>query len=335
MIKHYIRVAVRAISRSKLHSTINVFGLSLGIACCVLIALFVEDEWTFDRFHLKSDRIYRVFVKEDWGVNEQFFNTTTPFPIGPVLKENFQEVEKEVRFLVSNGQVKVGNEQFSESFNVAGQNFFDVFDFPVIAGNIGEALSIQSNVVLSDRQSKKFFGDEDPVNKSISILVGESFENFNVVAVVSVPANSSLQFDILISDLNFPKMFSQRALTSGWFNVNPETYILLKQDVNAKDVVNKFPTLFKTILGEDEYNKSKYSPGLQPLTQIHLDTSYPPGLSQVSNPKYSYVLAGVAILILLVACINFVTLAVGRSIKRAREVGVRKVVGAKSSQIAI
>ena len=123
MLSNYFKIAFRSLWRTKIHSIINVLGLGLGIACCLLIVLFVRDEWTFDTFHTKADRIFRANVNEDWGENQQFFNTSTPFPLGPVLKENFHEIEKEVRILKFNPQVKVGNNQFTEYVTIGGQDF--------------------------------------------------------------------------------------------------------------------------------------------------------------------------------------------------------------------
>jgi putative ABC transport system permease protein len=335
MLRNYLKIAFRSLWRSKIHSFINVLGLSLGIACCVLIALFVKDEWTFDTFHTKADRIYRVYAREDYGENEKFFNTVTPFPMGPALKENFAEVEAEVRINNMGSPVKVGDNLFNEQVTVAGQDFFELFDFEIIHGN-SEALREQTGIVLTDATAKKYFGEADPINKAISIQLGEAFEEFTVKAVTAnVPINSSIQFDILISDLNYPKLYNPRVLTSAWFNITPETYVLLKEGINPRELESKFPPVFLTLLGEEAYKESNYAPGLQPLTEIHLDTNYPVGIAPVSDPKYSYILAAIAVLILLVACINFVTLSIGRSMKRAREVGIRKVVGAERKQLIV
>lgn len=332
MIQNYLKIALRSLWRAKAHSTINVLGLGLGIACCILMVLFVRDEWTFDAFHTKANRIYRAYTKEDWGESQQFFNTSTPFPLGPTLKENFPDVEKEVRLLRSNPQVKVGENQFTERVTVAGQDFFDVFDFEITTGG-KDALHQASSAVITRAIAGKYFGTENPVDKTISILLGENFEDFRIRAVVGeIPSNSSITFGILISDLNFPKLINPQALTSGWFNVNPETYVLLKEGTDVKKLLGQFPALFKTLIGED-YAKSKYTVGLQPLIEIHLDTSYPVAYAPVNDPKYAYILAAIAGLILLVACINFITLSVGRSIQRAREVGIRKVVGAARRQL--
>jgi putative ABC transport system permease protein len=329
MLQNYLKIAFRSIWGNKLHTVINIVGLSLGIATCLLIVLFVKDEWTYDAFHSKADRIYRVWAKENWGENQEFFNTVTPYPMGPALKENFAEVEQEVRIVETNPQLKVGENQFTERVTIVGQHFFDVFDFSIVQGESKNLLSQINHVVLTERMAKKYFGNADPVNKTISIALTESFEEFVVKAVTeNPPINSSIQYDVLVSDLNFSRMFSQQLLTSGWFNINPETYVLLRSNVSSSDLERKFPPVFKMLLGEEDYKNSKYTVGLQALTAIHLDTSFPAGIAPVSNPRYSYILAAIALLILVVACINFITLSVGRSLKRAKEVGIRKVAGA-------
>ncbi len=333
MLQNYLKIAFRALWRSKIHSSINVLGLSLGIACCVLIALFVKDELTFDTFHTKANRIYRVFVKEDWGENQQFFNTTTPMPMGPALKDNLPEVESFVRFVAINTMVKVGEKQFSEGVMLADRALFSVFDFDLVQGEREVVLQDQHNIVITQNMAGKYFGSVNPVGQSLSIQLGENFEEFTVTGVVSIPTNSGIRFNMVIPDHNYTKIFSEQNLNSGWFNIHPSTYVLLREGSVATEVVSKFPDLFRRLLGEEDFKQSKYAPGLQPLTSIHLDTSYPVGDAPVSDAKYSYILGAIAILILVVACINFVTLSVGRSLKRAREVGIRKVVGAERRQL--
>lgn len=333
MLENYFKIAIRSLWKNKVHSLINIGGLGLGIAVYVLIMLFLRDEWTFDTFHSKADRIYRVWGKEDYGADQKFFWTTTPFPMGPTLKENFEAVEAQVRIDPVSAQVKVGESSYTESVKIAGEDFFTVFDFKPLDGELLTALHHQGDVVLTRRAAEKFFGSQSAINKTISIQLSDSFEDFVVKAVIeNVPTNSSLQFDILISDLNFPKLFNQQTLTSAWFNISPETYILLREGTDSKSLENKFPPLFKSLLGES-YEKSQYTVGLQPITDIHLNTDFPVGNAPVSNPRYSYILGAIAILILMVACINFVSLSVGRSLKRAKEVGIRKVVGAVRAQL--
>lgn len=334
MLKSYLTIALRSLWKNRLHTFINILGLSLGVASCVLIVLFVKDEWTFDTFHAKADRIYRVYVKENWGKDQEFFNTVTPYPMGPALVENFEEVEKQVRILNTNGMVKRNDELLTETLTIAGQDFFSVFDFEIIRGSKKNALAAQNGIVLTETLATKYFGEVDPVGKGLSIQVGPALEEFEITAVVKdLPTNSSIQFGILLSDLFLPKIIDAQTLTSGWFNVNPETYVLLREGTNATELESKFPAVFKGLLGEAEFNQSKYQPGLQALTSIHLDTSFPAGIAPVSNSRYAFILAAIALLILLVACINFITLSIGRSIKRAKEVGIRKVVGAIRQQL--
>ena len=333
MFRNYIKIAFRSLGKAKAHSMINIFGLGLGITCCILISLFVRDEMTFDRFHSKAERIYRVWAKEDWGgANQQFFNTVTPFPMGPTLKDKLPEVEAQVRITFTNTQVKIGEKHFNEQLAVAGRDFFNVFDFKTSYGTTEHALESQNNIVISQRVAIKYFGDADPVNKVVAVQIGEKFEDFMVKAVThDPPATSSINFDLVTSELNYERLYDDR-LTS-WFSVFPETYVLLANGVDPATVEKKFPPIFKTALGEDDFKNSKYTAGLQPLTDIHLNPDFPVGNAPVSNPKYSYILAAVAILILIVACINFVTLSIGRSMTRAKEVGIRKVVGALRSQL--
>ncbi len=332
MLRNYLKIAFRSLLRSKAHSIINILGLGIGIACCILIVLFVKDEWTFDTFHTKAERIYRVWAREDYGKDEVFFYTVTPFPMGPTLKDNFAEVEYQVRINNIGPQVKVGDDLFSERVTIGGKDFFKVFDFPIETGDAEAALAGANNVVITEKVALKYFGTSDPINKIISIQLGDTFQDFAVKAVVKdVPTNSSIQFDILISDLNYPRLYSERALTSAWFNITPETYVLLRNDVDVHQLESKLQPFMKNLLGPDF--DAKYEIGLQPITDIHLNTYYPVGIAPVSNPKYSEILAAIALLILLVACINFVTLSVGRSIKRAKEVGIRKVVGAERKHV--
>lgn len=333
MLRNYFKISFRSLWKSKLNSAINIAGLGLGIAVCVLIMLFLREEWSFDTFHSKADRIYRVWGKEDYGPDQQFFWTTTPYPMGPTLKENFEEIESEVRINPIAVQIRAGESNHTESVSVVGKDFFSVFDFKAIDGNLQSALHHQSDIVMTRRAAQKFFGDQNPINKTIAIQLGESYQEYVVKAVIeNTPTNSSLQFDILLSDLNLPKMVDQRTLTSAWFNIAPETYLLLRPEANPKLLEAEFPKLFETLLGES-YKESHYTVGLQPMTDIHLNTNFPAGNAPVSNPRYSYILAAIAGLILLVACINFITLSVGRSLKRAKEVGIRKVVGAVRAQL--
>lgn len=335
MFRHYLLISFRSLWQNKVNSLINIFGLSIGIMCCLLIFLFVKDEWSYDTFHSKADRIFRVWVKEDWGENQQFINVATPFPLAPTLKETFAEIEHQVRIHKIGTQVKVGEAQFSETLTVGGKDLFKVFDFEIVKGEL-DPLNDAKSIVLDESTAQRYFGATDPIGKPMSVQLKESFEEFVVKAVVkNVPTNSSIRFYLLISDLNYSKMMSAETVTSQWFNVTPESYLLLKTGADKEQLEKKFPPLFRTVLGDADFNKSHYQAGLQPLTSIHLDKSFPAELASVSDPKYSYILGGISLMILIVGSINFITLSVASSLKRSKEVGVRKVAGATQKQLVI
>lgn len=332
MLINYIKIAFRNIWKAKLHSIITFTGLSTGIACCLLIVLFVKDEWTFDDFHSKAERIYRGWTYENYGENEVFFNTVTPYPLGPALKDNYSEVEDFVRINNLNLEIKVGEDSFNEQVTVAGQSFFDFFDFESVLGKPSLALDDKNAAILTERMSQKLFGLGNPIGQNIAMDIGDGQRLFTVKSVVAnMPTNTSISFDIMISDLNNDVMVSERAM-NGWYNVNPETYFLLSETAKAEDIIAKTPALLKNALGEN-YVEGEYQIGLQPLLDIHLNNEMPTGIAPVSDPKYAYILVAIAGLILLLGCINFVTLSVSKSINRAREVGVRKVVGARRNQL--
>lgn len=330
MLIHYLTIAFRSLWRTKAHTAINIIGLSLGIICCLLIALFVIDEFSFDNFHQKADRIFRVYGKERVGGVDQI-NTLTPFQMGTALRDNLPEVEACVRFNKTRSQVKVGDTQYSEVVTVVDKEIFDVFDFPLLKGDGDHALDHATDVVLSESAALKYFGDVDPVGKPLTILQLDAFVEFTVTGVIKVPTNSSIHFTLLVPAQNLEKLYPPQRLNS-WFNVEPETYVLLKPG-GEHTALSKFPALFEKLLGPEEFKNSHYGAGLQPLSDVHLGVDLPMGLAEVSNPKYSYILSVIALLILVIACINFVTLSIGRSLQRAKEVGVRKVVGAARAQL--
>lgn len=332
MLRNYIKIAFRNIWKTKLHSFITITGLSAGIACCILIVLFVKDEWTFDKFHDKADRIYRAWVFEDYGEDEQFFNTTTPFPLGPAVEENYNEVAAFARYNQIGQSIKVGVDAYNEVVSVVGPRFFEIFDFTAKYGKPTAALAEKNNAIVTKTTAKKFYGVENAVGETLEMDFGDGPRVFTVKAVVNdPPTNSSFQFGVLISDINNTDLYSDRALSS-WFNVNAETYVILKPGVDHEQLVSKFTAMVKSIMGE-EYEEGTYEIGLQPLTDIHLNTEMPTGIAPVSDPQYAYILSGIALLILFLGAVNFVTLSISRSINRAKEVGVRKVVGARRKQL--
>ena len=332
MIKNYIKVALRYLLRNKGYSIINILGLAIGITCCLLIMLFVRSEWSYDEFHSKSNRIYRAWLYEKYE-GQSFTNTITPVPLGPVLKANIPAIEQTCRVYAFNSLVQYEDKKFNEPLNMVDSNFFEVFDFTLSKGNRSNALKGSNSVVISEKLSRKYFGNDDPIGKSLQIQLGTENILFNVTAVAgNIPEESSIQYDMLIPHVNEKWLFSERTRTVGWTRVAVETYALARPGITGADLELKMPAMVKKLAG-DNYKEGEYNINFQPITDIHLNKNLPAGNMPVSNPAYSYILGSIGILILLIACINFVTLSLGRSTTRALEVGVRKVLGAERTQL--
>ncbi|MBL7738613.1 MAG: ABC transporter permease [Chitinophagaceae bacterium] len=332
MIRNYFKVAIRYLLRNRGYTAINVLGLAIGITCCILIMLFVRSEWSYDKFHSKSDRLYRAWLHEQYE-GQSFTNTVTPIPLGPALQANVPEIESNCRVYAFNTLVQYKGNCFNEPVNMVDSTFFRLFDFKIIQGNKSTALSDAKSLVISEELAKKYFGNEQAIGKNLELQLGGDTVLFTVSAVAAkVPTESSIRFEMLIPHSNEHYLFNERVRTSGWTQVFEETYLLVKEGKTGKDAEQKIPALVKQIAGED-YVEGQYNIHLQPMTDIHLNKKLPAGNLPVSDPAYSYIIGIIGILVLLIACINFVTLSIGRSTTRALEVGVRKVMGAERPQL--
>jgi putative ABC transport system permease protein len=332
MIKNYLKVAMRYLLRNKGYTAINILGLAIGITCCILIMLFVRSEFSYDKFHSKSDRIYRAWVLEHYETQDDIIDITTPLPLAGALQESFGEIESTCRVQNLNSLVKTGGQSFNEDIRMVDSTFFKVFDFALLKGDRENPFPTTNSILLTENIAKKYFGKENAIGKNIELQLANEKVLFSVSGIVkAAPEESSIKFNALIPFSNAKYIFSARAMKA-WFSINPETYVLLRENIDPAKLEKKFPSMVKQHLGED-YREGGYIVSLQPITKIHLDNSLPAGIEPISNPKYSYILLTIGILILLVACINFITLSVGRSATRAMEVGVRKVLGAERQQL--
>ncbi len=332
MIRNYLKVALRYLGRYRLYTVINLLGLTVGIASCLLMLLYVKSEFSYDRFHANAGRIFRVWQNEHFQ-GQDFTNTVTPLPMAAAIQNSFPEVEATSRVYAFGSLVKISGNSFNETLTMVDPGFFRMFDFTV-RGYQDFRFPSANSIVITPAIAKKYFGDTDPVGKTCELKLSETFQLFTIAGIVNPPpAESSIQFDILIPYANEHLIFNER-MSHSWFNVFNETYIMLRDRAQAALLQKKFPALLRQQLGND-YGTEQFDMYLQPLTNIHLNNSLPPGLQPVSNPKYAYILGTIAIVILLVACINFIILAVGRSTTRALEVGVRKTLGAARKQLVI
>lgn len=332
MLSNYWKVALRYLLRYKGYTAINILGLSVGIACCLLIMLFVRSELSYDRWHSKADRIYRAWVDEkDEG--KDFINTVTPIPMGPALQANLPPVESACRVYNFNSLVKNAGAGFSESVHMADASLFSIFDFRLKEGNPQKPFPSDNSIILSEPVAHKYFGQNDAMGKTLTLQLGSDTVLFTVSGVVAAyPAESSIRFGLLIPFTNDHFFWNERVRTKAWSQVFAETYVLLRNGQTGRAAEAQLPAMVRTLLG-NRYKPGAYNIHLQPLIAIHLDNSLPAGIEPISNPKYSYILSTIGFLILLLACINFITLSIGRSATRAMEVGVRKVLGAERQQL--
>lgn len=339
MFKNYFKTAFRNLWRNKVFSVINITGLSVGLACCMLIFLYAKDELSYDRFNENAANIYHLtadFTSPDGNVNR---TSSTGMMPGPNFTAQVPGIESFVRIKGGNFTIKQGPEVFNQEALYADSNFFSVFTFPLKEGNAETALKDLRSVVLSEEVAEKYFGRAKALGKTLDLKINDTFKTFIVTGVAKrSPQNSSIKLKMLL-----PMKFAQTLDDDRqWFNFFLNTFFVLKPGADVKKVEQSMAKAFaedsKDQLKEmqDKYGyKDKVRFGLQPLLQMHTSTNYAAGngLSDASKPMYSYILSGIALFIMLIACINFINLTVARSLKRAKEIGIRKVVGGLRSQL--
>ena len=346
MFKNYFIVALRNLLRNKIYAFINIAGLSIGLACAMLIILYVKDEVSYDRFHANVGNIYRITtqgIDKNGGKGRK--DPNTGYLQGPRFAQNIPEIKSFVRVQSGNENIKLGTEVKDQDLLLVDSTFFDVFSFPLISGNRHTCLKDPLSVVLSEDAAKKQFGTTDVIGKIVMLKDDSVFVPHKVTAVAKKsPQNSSIKFEMLLPI----RESKEDALNSeNWFNFFLNTFVVLPPQTNVQVVeskMNKFYnqdskdaiTSLKAKFGNEVDNwKSNYL--LQPFLDMHMSTELPAqnGLSDASNPMYSYILSGIALFVLLIACINFINLTVARSVKRAKEIGIRKVVGGDRKQLII
>lgn len=330
MLKNYLTVAFRSFIKSKSFSLINIAGLSIGISTCILISLFVLDEVSFDRFHEKADRIYRVTELLHLPTEERHQVVTSP-PMAPALERSFPEVLKSTRLNFSTRTIAYKDNKYEDTkILYADSAFLQMFTFPIVAGNPDKALIEPYSVVLTERAAKKYFGDEDPINK---IMALSDTLSLTVTAVIeNVPTNSHLQFDAVMSRSTLTKMMNGEP-EDNWYNNGYYSYILLPEGYDFHKLEAKVPAFLDKEMGSDRKTGIWYDLIFQPLTSIHLHSTAVFDIGPNGNIKYVYTFSAIAILVLLIACANYINLATAKSVNRAKELGMRKVVGARKNQL--
>lgn len=345
MFKNYFITAYRNLLRNKTYSFINIAGLSLGLTCAMLILLYVNDELSYDSFHKNVGQIYRLDKKTKEDNGDFHYNSYTGYFPGPRFAAKIPEIQSFVRFQPGQADFKTDKEIQSQAISYVDSSFFSVFSFPLIEGNAKTVLSEPRSVVLTQDMVKKYFGNTDPMGKTLLVNTMGSFEPFTVTGVArNCPQNSSIKFDVL---LPMHVSAEDEGNNNNWFNSFLSTFIVLTPNAKLLSVQHKMNKVFESDASESiKEIKDKYGINVigsisyvgEPLTSIHLGKAVKARdevLSDKSNPTYSYILSAIALFILLIACINFVNLTVARSVKRAREIGVRKVIGGTRKQLII
>jgi putative ABC transport system permease protein len=340
MILNYLKIALRNLKRQKVSTSINVIGLAIGLATCILIMLYVQDELSYDRYNEKADRIFRVAQKVRLN-GDDVGGPTLGQSAATDLKQQVPEVLKATRFRGQGGEfVSYGTSSFKEdNLLVADSSFFDVFSIPFLKGNPKRALTEPNTVVITDETARKYFGNDDPIGKVLSF--GREKIPYRITGVVSnVPASSHFRFDMLAS------FAADEEEHAGWiYRMNYYTYVLLEHH-DFKKVEAKIARLAEKQIGGELQQWLKLTPEqfrakgddfgilLQPLTGIHLYSAFGTAeLSPGGNIMYVYVLSAIAAFMLLIACVNFMNLSTATAVRRSREVGVRKVLGSVKGQL--
>jgi len=330
MFKNYLKIALRVIKRHKGYSFINITGLATGIACCLLILIWIRHELSYDRFHEKGEQIFKVTIESHMsdGKIEPFSNTQ--FPLAPALKERYPDIKNSTRIFKAKALIRHGSQAFNEDgFCFTDPSLIEMFTFPLVSGNPETALSEANSIVITEDMAQKYFGNKDPIGKIMSVNVKRDFIVTGVMK--NMPANSHIQFDFLVPIGILENLGRERLRQewdasglNSWGATYVHTYVLLQESSSYLDVEQKISGFLKEVK-----SGTRWMLRMQPLFQIYL---FPINGSN-TVVKYLIIFAIIAFFILMIACINFMNLTTAYSSKRAKEIGMRKVVGAQKGDI--
>jgi putative ABC transport system permease protein len=325
MFKNNFKIALRSLWKNKASSFINVFGLTSGLTACLLIALYVQHESSYDAFQPNGDRIARVIMEYSFdGSPESKRGNFTSTKVAPVFARTFPEVEASIRMTDNDMVVKYDDTQITEpNFLFADSTFFKIFNYDLLQGNVAKALDGPNKIVLTESTAKRYFRNENPVGKIL--LIGSSETTYEVTGVIrDYPSNSQIKFDFLAS---FSSLGDNQE--ESYFNANYTTYLLLKGEQSFTSLQSKITPFMKKEMAGSGATVNFF---LEPFNRVHLYSEYDAFVPN-TNVKYLYILSAVGVLTLVIVCFTYINLSTARSIERAKEVGVRKSIGAAKSQL--
>jgi len=342
MFRNYLKTAFRHLFRQKIYAIINISGLAVGLSCCVLIFLYVADELSYDDFHKNDKTIFRIlsrFHAPDGSIRSR--GPALPAAMGEPLMDYFPEIQHVVRFAGSRAVFRRGQVMDQERVYFTDPAIFDVFSFPLVDGDPETVLSQRQAIVLTATAAAKYFGNEEPMGKALTLTFSQKVQDFIVTGVAEdTPSNSTIQFQFLIPIANMPSLEYEEVLTNlGDFST--PLYIQIEPGADAQNLADRFPAFVRQAFaaefekwgkeGELKGDRIPVSLELQRLEDMHLD----PDSWDGSSASSSYILGGIALIVLIIACMNFMNLSIGRATTRGKEIGMRKVIGASKRQLIV
>ncbi|MBO6572202.1 MAG: ABC transporter permease [Balneola sp.] len=338
MIRNYFKIALRNLKKYKIDSFISLSGLAIGLCCCIILIMYVRFEWSYDNFHTDKSSIYRLTERTVNSRNNQIrHNTIHPYPQSIALKEEFPEIKSLINISGGSAQFLKDGKYILEPIKFADPEFLSEFTFPLIFGDSKTALSNLDNIVITESAAKKYFGKKNAVGELMTIRLRDEPKDFMVSGIAKdIPANSSIQFNFLLpfdNQIISAPPEEQKTLRENWYIGFLETWITLKEGATKEDLEAKFPAFLERHYGSSWVERDQIKYGLQPLSQVYFNENYRSGVTQSSNKTYSLILGSIALVILLIAGINFMSLTLSRYTSRYHEIGIRKTVGAIRHQI--
>ncbi|MEQ8242561.1 ABC transporter permease [Fulvivirga sp.] len=336
MLKNYFTIAIRSLLKQKLYSTINIGGLSIGITCFTLIFIYVQHELSYDNFYPEKEKIHRIYQQQ---AGNMFFGSDyfsmTPAALANKLTSDYPEVEYATSIQNRHVLIKTEKDNFLDKGLIADAQFFKIFSTEFVKGNPDQAFDLPNSVVITASFAKKIFADTEPLGKTVAITSWSGEEDFIVTGIVQdVPTNSSLDYNYIINMLS-NKQYMEERESDSWNNNSYATFLKLKNASQAKSLEPKLSDLIAQHSGANEDYPFKDTYFVQPLSELYLEDKINFDIGKKGNAQYLILFSTVAIIVLVLASVNYMNLAIARSIKRAKEVGLRKAIGAQRGQLIV